>query len=103
MLRFKIKLMKGKALRKHSLHEKTVHVLEMLPYMFLFLYSKIQPKPNCTPANTCFYWEKNSAYIDSCLTPHSTDLQGSNRNVAFDTSSQYGDHFCEIVLKSNFK
>jgi len=82
---------------------KIVHVLEMLPYMFLILYSKIQPKPNCTPANTCFHLERNSAYIDSCLTLHSTDLQGSNPNVAFDTSSQYGDHFCEIVVKSKFK
>jgi len=26
-----------------------------------------------------------------------------NVAVACDTSSQYGDHFCEIVLKSNFK
>jgi hypothetical protein len=31
------------------------------------------------------------------------DLQGSNPNVASDTSSQYGDHFCDIVLKSDFK
>jgi len=31
------------------------------------------------------------------------DLQGSDPNVARDTSSQYGDHFCEIVLKSDFK
>ena len=31
------------------------------------------------------------------------DLQGSDQNLACDMSSQYGDHFCEIVLKSNFK
>jgi len=31
------------------------------------------------------------------------DLQGSNPNLARDMSSQYGDHFCEIVLKSDFK
>jgi hypothetical protein len=31
------------------------------------------------------------------------DLQGSDPNVARDTSSQYGDHFCEIVVKSHFK
>jgi hypothetical protein len=31
------------------------------------------------------------------------DLQGSQQNVARDTSSQYGDLFCEIVVKSNFK
>jgi hypothetical protein len=31
------------------------------------------------------------------------DLQGSDPNVVRYTSSQYGDHFCEIVLKSDFK
>jgi hypothetical protein len=31
------------------------------------------------------------------------DLQGSDPNVARDTSSQYGDHFCEIILKSDSK
>jgi len=31
------------------------------------------------------------------------DLQGSEQNVARDTSSQYGDHSCEIFSKSNFK
>jgi hypothetical protein len=31
------------------------------------------------------------------------DLQGSDQNVARDTSSQYGDHFCEKVFKSDFK
>jgi hypothetical protein len=31
------------------------------------------------------------------------DLQGSDPNVARYTSSQYGDHFSEIVLKSDFK
>ena len=31
------------------------------------------------------------------------DLQGSNQNVACDMSSQYGDHFCEIVVKFDFK
>jgi len=31
------------------------------------------------------------------------DLQGSDPNVACDTLSQYGDHFSEIVLKSDFK
>jgi len=30
------------------------------------------------------------------------DLQDSNLNLACDTS-QYGDHFCDIVLKSDFK
>jgi hypothetical protein len=27
----------------------------------------------------------------------------NNPNVACNMSSQYGDHFCEIVIKSNFK
>jgi len=31
------------------------------------------------------------------------NLQGSDPNVSRNTSSQYGDHFCEIVLKSDFK
>ena len=31
------------------------------------------------------------------------DRQGSDPNVARDTSSQYGDHFCEKILKSDFK
>jgi len=31
------------------------------------------------------------------------DLQSSDPNVARDTSSQYGDHFDEKVLKSDFK
>ena len=31
------------------------------------------------------------------------DLQGINPNVVRNTSSPYGDHFCKIVLKSNFK
>jgi len=31
------------------------------------------------------------------------DLQGSDVNVACDTAPQYGDHFCEIVLKWDFK
>jgi len=28
------------------------------------------------------------------------DLQDSSLNVALDTSSQYGDHSCEVVFKS---
>jgi len=31
------------------------------------------------------------------------DLQRSDPIVVRDRSSQYGDHFCKIVLKSNFK
>ena len=31
------------------------------------------------------------------------DLQGSHLNVARHTATQYGDHFCEIVIKWDFK
>jgi len=31
------------------------------------------------------------------------DLQGSNTNIAHDMLFQYGDDFCEIVWKSDFK
>jgi hypothetical protein len=31
------------------------------------------------------------------------DLQGSDHNVMGDELSQYGDQFCEIVVKSDFK
>jgi len=31
------------------------------------------------------------------------DLLGSDQKVARDMSSQYGNHFCEIVVKSNFE
>jgi len=31
------------------------------------------------------------------------ELQGSDPNIARDTSSQYDDHFCEIFSKSDFK
>ena len=31
------------------------------------------------------------------------DLQGSDPNLARDKSSQYGDHCCEIVVKSDLK
>jgi len=31
------------------------------------------------------------------------DIQGSDPHVARDKSSQYGDHFCEIVLKNDFQ
>ena len=31
------------------------------------------------------------------------NLPGSDQNVAHETSSQYGDHLCERVLKSDFK
>jgi len=31
------------------------------------------------------------------------DLQGSDPNVASDTLSQYDDHLCKKILKSDFK
>jgi len=31
------------------------------------------------------------------------DLQGRDPNVVRDTSSQHGDHLCEIVFKKDFK
>jgi hypothetical protein len=31
------------------------------------------------------------------------DLQGSDPNITPDNLSQYGDHFCEIVVKFDFK
>jgi len=45
-------------------------------------------------------WAGHHYAARSCL---DIDLQGSDPNVVRDTSSQYGDHFCEIVLKSDFK
>ena len=32
-----------------------------------------------------------------------TDFKGSDHNVARDMSFQYSDHFCETVVKSDFK
>jgi len=31
------------------------------------------------------------------------DLQGIDPNIVCNTLSQYGCHFCEIVVKSNYK
>ena len=45
-------------------------------------------------------WARHELAARSCC---DLDLQGSNQNVARDMSSQYGDHFCEIVVKSDFK
>jgi hypothetical protein len=46
-----------------------------------------------------------SSYVHSLKTRSccDLDLQGSDSNVVRDKSSQYGDHFCEIVVKSDFK
>jgi hypothetical protein len=39
----------------------------------------------------------------SCITIEVNFENGSDPNVAHDTLSQYGDYFCEIVVKSDFK
>jgi hypothetical protein len=46
-----------------------------------------------------------SSYVHSLKTRSccALDFQGSDPNVARDKSSQCGDHFCEIVVKSDFK
>jgi len=45
-------------------------------------------------------WTEHDCVARSCC---DLDLQGSDPNVARDTSSPYGDHFCEIFSKFNFK
>jgi len=45
-------------------------------------------------------WAGHHFAVWSC---YDLDLQGSSLYVALDTSSQYGDHSCEIVFKSDFK
>jgi len=45
-------------------------------------------------------WSGHDFAATSCC---DLDLKGSDLNVARDMSSQYGDHFCEIVLKAYFK
>jgi len=45
-------------------------------------------------------WARHDFAASSCC---DCDLQGSDQNVALDMSYQYGDHFCEIVVKLNFK
>jgi len=45
-------------------------------------------------------WAVNNFAKRSCC---DLDLQGSDPNVARDTSSQYGDQLCKIILKSDFK
>ena len=42
-------------------------------------------------------WAGQDFAVRSCC---DLDLQGSSLNVEMDTSSQYGDHSCEIVFKS---
>jgi len=45
-------------------------------------------------------WTGHNFAARSCC---DLDLQGIDPNVVCDTSSHYGDNFCKIVLKSNFK
>jgi hypothetical protein len=40
-------------------------------------------------------------YINGLI--NELDLQGSDPNVACQTTIQYGDHLCEIVVKSDLK
>ena len=46
------------------------------------------------------FWAGHDFAARSCCDLH---IQGSEPNFVRDTSSQYGDHFCDIVLKSDFK
>ena len=45
-------------------------------------------------------WAGNDFAAMSCCDLH---LQGIDTKVVCDISSQYGDHFCERVLRSDFK
>jgi hypothetical protein len=45
-------------------------------------------------------WTEHDFAARSC---RDLDLQGSDQNVLRDTMSHSGDHFCEIVVKSEFK
>ena len=45
-------------------------------------------------------WAGHDFAVRSCC---DLNLQGSSLNVALHTSSQYGDHSCKKVFKSDFK
>ena len=45
-------------------------------------------------------WARHDFAARSCC---DIDLKGSNPNGVGDTSSQYGDQFCEIFVKTDFK
>jgi len=45
-------------------------------------------------------WAGHNFAARSCC---DLDLQDSDQNFARDMSSHKGDHFCEIVVKSDFK
>ena len=46
------------------------------------------------------FWDGHNFAARSCCT---LDLQGSDQIVKRDMSSEYGDHLCEIIVKSDFK
>jgi len=75
---------------------------------------KKRPKCSATRLNMIIIYVKNCKIrlqMTKLLVGHDfaarsccdLDLQGSDPNVVRDTSSQYGDHFCEIFSKSDFK
>ena len=45
-------------------------------------------------------WARHDFAARSCC---DINLKGSNLNDARDTSSQYGDYYCEIVVHSDVK
>jgi len=46
------------------------------------------------------FWAGHDFAARSCC---DLDLQGSDQNDTRDMSSKYGDHLCEIIVKSDFK
>jgi len=46
------------------------------------------------------FWAGHDFAARSCC---DLDLQGSDQNVMRDMSSEYGDHLCKIIVKSDFK
>jgi len=66
-----------------------------IPIWWSFLYNSFEIRLQ----KTKLYAGHNFAARSCC----DLDLQGSDLNDACDMSSQYGDHFCETVLKFNFK
>jgi len=58
-------------------------------------------------SNSCKIWLQITklwaGHVFAARSYFDLDLQGSNPNVACDTASQYGYHFCEIVLKKGLQ
>jgi len=67
----------------------------MVSIWWLFLWNSFKIQLQITKL-----WAGHDFDARSCC---DLDLQGSDPNDARYMSSQYGDHFCEIVLKSDFK